>query len=163
MDALLDASGFKDETIGSRSRLFSASKCTPHTQSSIRDVLRDALEDVASRPLLLSDTLQGVIAALGDGHEEIRLLPIGPLGHTNMVQRTLQRAGLPVNVCRLPRRNQVPYRSLGMPDIGAGENIAIVGMSGRFPGSESVGEFWQSLLDQKNFHTRVCDDFLGLR
>lgn len=111
----------------------------------------------------MSDTLQGVIAALGDGHEEIRLLPIGPLGHTNMVQRTLERAGLPVNVCRLSRRKPLPHGSLGLPDIGAGDNIAIVGMSGRFPGSESVGEFWQSLLDQKAFHTQVRDGFLGLR
>ena len=57
----------------------------------------------------------------------------------------------------------MPHGSLGLPDIGAGDNIAIVGMSGRFPGSESVGEFWQSLLDQKAFHTQVRDGFLGLR
>lgn len=39
------------------------------------------------------------------------------------------------------------------------EHIAIVGMSGRFPGSESIAEFWQSLLDQKEFHSKVSKHF----
>jgi acyl transferase domain-containing protein len=35
------------------------------------------------------------------------------------------------------------------------EPIAIVGMSGRFPGSDSVEGMWENLLEGREFHKKV--------
>lgn len=40
------------------------------------------------------------------------------------------------------------------------EGIAIIGMSGRFPGAESVGEFWANLVAGRESITRFSDDQL---
>jgi hypothetical protein len=35
------------------------------------------------------------------------------------------------------------------------ESVAIVGMSGRFPGSDTVEELWASIMERKEFHKKV--------
>jgi hypothetical protein len=35
------------------------------------------------------------------------------------------------------------------------ESIAIVGISGRFPGSDTVEGLWRSIMEQKEFHKKV--------
>src|SRR5689334_15227329 len=44
-----------------------------------------------------------------------------------------------------------------------GNEIAIVGMAGRFPGADSVGELWQNLCDGVEAITRLTDDELAAR
>src|SRR5581483_7132451 len=39
--------------------------------------------------------------------------------------------------------------------------IAIIGMSGRFPGANDVGAFWQNLVAGKNSITRFTDEELA--
>ncbi|KAK2626257.1 hypothetical protein QTJ16_004519 [Diplocarpon rosae] len=149
MEALLDASGISSELVISRSRLISTSTARPYPAGTLRQLLRGALDDIIQTQLRLNSTVQGILAEIQRGEKGVRLIPIGPLGHTSMVQRALQRGGKTVELVQLP--------SLDKPTSprAKSEHIAIVGMSGRFPGSENVADFWQSLLDQKEFHSKI--------
>ncbi|KAI6708188.1 polyketide synthase [Diplocarpon mali] len=149
MEALLDASGISSEPIASRSQLISTSTARPYPAGTLRQLLRGALDDIIQAQLRLNGTVQGILAEIPKTEKGVRLIPVGPLGHTSMVQRALQRAGKTVELVQLP--------SLDKPTSprADSEHIAIVGMSGRFPGSENIAEFWQSLLDQKEFHTKI--------
>jgi len=43
-------------------------------------------------------------------------------------------------------------------DLNIGEGIAIIGLSGRFPGADSVEEFWENLLNGRDCITKVPGD-----
>ncbi len=49
----------------------------------------------------------------------------------------------------------------GDDEVGAGTDIAIVGMAGRFPGGRDVGELWRNLRDGRNCIVRLTPDELA--
>ncbi|KAI9052360.1 hypothetical protein LZ554_003710 [Drepanopeziza brunnea f. sp. 'monogermtubi'] len=154
LDGLLEASGISDDFIRSSSKLMSTSTCLPYYAKTLRQLFKGALDDTMQRQLRLSGTVQGVLDQLPRSEKAVRLISVGPLGHTSMVQRALKRAGRTVELVQLPPC-PADQPASSVPNGPNPEHIAIVGMSGRFPGSESIAEFWQSLLDQKEFHSKI--------
>lgn len=82
----------------------------------------------------------------------VRLNVIGLTQATPIVKRVLDSHKLSVTLHDKPAAlSEQPE------DLRDGSNaIAIVGMAGRFPGSESLEEFWQSLMDGLDAHQEVC-------
>ncbi|RYP20568.1 hypothetical protein DL765_002725 [Monosporascus sp. GIB2] len=152
LDQMVASSGFGDQPIVSQSRLMSTSSCQPYQASTVVDIFRDGLADTAHFCLRLTDTVQGVLNEIAQNEDEVVLVPVGPLGHTPGFQKALQKAGKLVELRDLPDMQRGDHAESGN---GHRDGIAIVGMSGRFPGSETIDEFWKSLMDQKDFTTKV--------
>lgn len=90
------------------------------------------------------DTL---IRSVGDGN--ITVTAMGPQGIAQTLCRRLLAAGIQVKENREP-----PIVAETQLRDGSGA-IAIVGMSGRFPGGESLEEFWNNLENGCDVHKHV--------
>lgn len=141
--------------------LFSSSTCEPYTASTLGDLLHLIVADIAHHPLYLEDTVRNVSNSL-QGNESARLLPMGPTHSVSFVQRELRRV-VPLVTTVDAGTNEVP----GSEGYRRGsDRVAIVGMSGRFPDSESTSELWDLLLSGRSAHQRIpesrfpIDDFL---
>ena len=106
------------------------------------------LGDIMKFPLRLTETAQQVVSEIS-GHQ-VDLFVVGPTAHTDMVQGALQNAQLSVNVVRSARILPLVHSKREGSNL-----IAIVGMSGRFPGGENLREFWDVLVQGRDLHEPV--------
>ncbi|KAL8696326.1 MAG: hypothetical protein Q9224_002852, partial [Gallowayella concinna] len=120
-------------------------------------LLHEMITEIAYKPLKLSETLDSFVSSL-TGESEIRLTTVGPTGHLPAVQRCLQQNKV-AHHQNFHRPHQVDQAR------GGSDHIAIVGMSGRFPGGDTVETFWESIVAGKSFIRKVpksrfdLDDF----
>lgn len=82
----------------------------------------------------------------------VRLSVIGLTQATPIVKRVLDSHKLSVTL------HDKPLALSEQPEDrrDGSKAIAIVGMAGRFPGSKTLEEFWQSLMDGLDAHQEVC-------
>ncbi|KAK8075387.1 hypothetical protein PG997_010050 [Apiospora hydei] len=141
--------------------VFSSNTCEPFTASTLRDLLSLIVADIAQHPLYLEETIKNVASSL-QGNTNARLLTVGPTHSVSFVQRELQRIVPTVTVSQInidDENSSEEYRR-------GSDRVAIVGMSGRFPGSDSISELWELLLSGRSAHQRIpesrfpIDDFL---
>ena len=108
------------------------------------------LADIGQNTLRLTDTIQKVVTELR-GQDSIDLFVVGPTAHTSMVQDALQSAGMAVNVIRQAEAPTAVHSTREGSDL-----VAIVGMSGRFPGGgENLQQIWDLLLQGRDVHEKV--------
>ena len=127
----------------------STSTCVPFIASNLRTLIHQMLEDVAQNTLRITDTVQAIVSDLKGG-QGTDLIVVGPTTHTVLIQGALEDAHIKVNLLSHVGRTSPTHKLRGGSD-----DIAIVGMSGRFPGSESVKEFWETLQKGQDFHRKV--------
>lgn len=142
--------------------LFSSSTSEPFAASTLWELLHLIIADIAQHPLYLEETIKNVASSL-QGKDNARLLPVGPTHSVSFVQRELQRVIPTVTTVHISTDDDVPssegYRR-------GSDRVAIVGMSGRFPDSDSTSELWDLLLSGRSAHQRIpesrfpIDDFL---
>ncbi len=82
---------------------------------------------------------------------DVTLSAIGPTNAISSVERAL-RPILVRNIAGTTSNDQVFHL---FEHRRASEDIAIVGLSGRFPGAESLNEFWQVLENGLDLHKEV--------
>ena len=130
-------------------RIVSSSTCSPFVSSELGTLLYEMILDVAQNTLRLTDTVQTIVSDLrkvGD----VDLVVLGPTAHTSLVQGALREKYINVNLISEP---EAPLSSHDLR--GGSDLIAIVGMSGRFPGSENIYEFWETLQKGTDFSQKV--------
>lgn len=130
-------------------RIVSSSSCAPFVASDLGTLLYEMILDVAQNTLRLTDTVQTIVSDLrkiGD----VDLVVLGPTAHTSLVQGALREKYINVNLISEP---EAPLSSHDLR--GGSDLIAIVGMSGRFPGSENVYDFWNTLQKGTDFAQKV--------
>ena len=133
--------------LSSKARITANAARGIYTHSTLRSLLDEMITDIAHHPLRLSDTLEGAVSGLS-GKGRVRLTTVGPSGHLATLQRALQDKSIIYDM----NMHQV----LGMPKgRGGSDMVAIVGMAGRFPGSETIEKFWEDLLASKSHIKRV--------
>lgn len=142
--------------------IFSSSTCEPFAASTLRELLHLVVADVAQHPLYIEETIKKVAISL-QGKGNARLLPVGPTHSVSFVQRELQRVVPAVTTAHI---------SIDDDDCNSekycrgSDRVAIVGMSGRFPDSDSTSELWDLLMSGRSAHQRIpvsrfaLDDFL---
>ncbi|KAK8016787.1 polyketide synthase [Apiospora rasikravindrae] len=141
--------------------IFSSSTCEPFAASTLRDLLSLIIADIAQHPLYLEDTIKNVASSL-QGISNARLLTVGPTHSVSFVQRELQRIVPTVTVSHINIDDEYSSNEYRR----GSDRVAIVGMSGRFPDSDSVSELWELLLSGRSAHQRIpesrfpIDDFL---
>jgi hypothetical protein len=94
--------------------------------------------------------LQSILTSLVDT-PKVDMIMVGSTIRTKEVRRALKDNGILTELIETPNVPPLPGMELR---AGSGA-VAIVGMSGRFPGSDDVTQFWESLLAGKDFHKKV--------
>jgi hypothetical protein len=149
VDKIVGPSIIHDTAIKRDTHVISTSSCEPFVAQDLGTVLCQATHDVLQHMLCLSGTIQAVVSRLADRGGSVKLTALGPTSQLGTVQNALEAGGIKVTLSG-------PAEAVPMDNIRSGSNlIAIVGMSGRFPGSESVHEFWETLQAGQDFHKEV--------
>lgn len=103
----------------------------------MRGLYAQVIEEIFQNPINWPECKKSVISTLRPG-ALVTLLPMGPNNTENVVQ-SLRQHGFPVVVSN-------PDEDLDSAKSAENSNsIAIIGMSGRFPGSASLDELWHVL------------------
>lgn len=145
MERIIGESPLLMTPLTSKVRIVSSSTCAPFVASDLGTLLYEMVLDVAQNTLRLTDTVQTIVSDLRK-IGEVDLVVLGPTAHTSLVQGALREKYINVNLISEP---EAPVSS---QDLRSGSGlIAIVGMSGRFPGSENVYDFWETLQKGTDF------------
>ncbi len=152
IDMVLGDSPLLDTPITSKARIISPSSCKPYAHDNLRSLLSEVLVDIASNILRINDTAEESISGLVV-ERPVSLTVAGPTSHLTAVKRVLQTKGLKYDM------NEHRSSDDGRVSRGGSDLIAIVGMAGRFPGSETIDGFFEDLLEGKTqlkkVHTRM--------
>ncbi|MER5555528.1 SDR family NAD(P)-dependent oxidoreductase [Streptomyces sp. NPDC002793] len=68
------------------------------------------------------------------------------------------RTGGPTGVLRSPAERPTPGTSAASGPLAPEDGIAIIGMSGRYPGARDIGEFWRNLTAGRDSVTEIPPD-----
>lgn len=130
-------------------RMFSPSSCKQYSHLTLGDLLAEIVEDIAHNVLRVTDVVHTCVSTL-DVTKDVRVSVMGPTNHLAAVKMALQSNGIEYQV-RQPVTTPKNENSRGGSDL-----IAIVGMAGRFPGSDTVDGFWEDLVAGKCQIKEVC-------
>jgi hypothetical protein len=123
----------------------------PYPASTLRELYLSVCRETVSKRLKMGKVLRAAAQGL-QINIPVRLNVIGLTQATPIVKRVLDSHKLSVTLHDNPTA-----LSEQQEDLRDGSNaIAIVGMAGRFPGSENLEGFWQSLMDGLDAHQEVC-------
>ncbi|KAJ4315567.1 Non-reducing polyketide synthase Dhc5 [Neodidymelliopsis sp. IMI 364377] len=108
-------------------------------------LLRASVSQTLSRPLNIVQTVENLKATLSLS-QSVEINLIGPSSHVSHLVKSLQAAGKEVSVENYLSAPVFPVKQDG---------IAIIGMAGKGPGSDSLEEFWNIILQGLNLHQEV--------
>lgn len=145
---MIGESHFLEKNIKSNYKLISGSTNRPLVGPNLRNLLRNCLEDIFQHCTNPEFVFEAGISLI-NRDQETSLFTLGNTSYLPSFKRMLQRKRLKVAV-----KTQISTQERIESHI-ASDSIAIVGMSGRFPGSDSVEELWTSIMERKEFHQKV--------
>ena len=145
MDRIVGESAMLMTPLTKKVRIVSSSTCAPFVASDLGTLLYEMILDVAQNTLRLTDTVQTIVSDLRKVGE-VDLVVLGPTAHTSLVQGALREKYINVNLISEP---EAPVSTQDLR--GGSDLIAVVGMSRRFPGSENVYDFWESIQKGTDF------------
>lgn len=114
----------------------STSSKTGEAQNEDVSLVRQACTDILCRQADVTDFLNEM--GKNSAKADLRLIPVGPSSMTQSLATELVEQGLSVSVF------ETSYESMlraNLPGTACSGQIAIVGMSGRFPGAQSTAEY----------------------
>ncbi|KAF2680034.1 putative polyketide synthase [Lentithecium fluviatile CBS 122367] len=125
---------------------------SPHTKT-FSELLRKAVEEVVQKPVRYEQLIEAVAVPLRQTeNSDVVLTTIGSTSETSEVQSLFRKHGLDVQLAE-PKPLPQPYGN----DISSipSDAIAVVGMSGRFPDSDTLDEFWSLLESGTTTHQEI--------
>ncbi|KAI0202479.1 putative polyketide synthase [Astrocystis sublimbata] len=132
-------------------KLCSGSSYAPFAASSLKDLLPPIMLDIfqnATNPARLFD-MSGSYLAKG---KEVSLLMLGASSYLVLLRRSLHNQGFKVSLkSGAPSPPNTELR-------GGSGSVAIVGMSGQFPGAANMEEMWQRLMQRDELHRKIPAD-----
>ncbi|KAI3395988.1 hypothetical protein diail_558 [Diaporthe ilicicola] len=129
-------------------------------------LLKAAIEEILLQEINWAQILDGIKAAFGNFKDpQLKTIPVGTaadqLIHSGLKQTPLGSSLSALPPASKPTFKQEPSFSPSPPTAHAGpgkrSKIAIVGMSGRFPGANSTEAFWDVLSQGLDMHREVPD------
>lgn len=115
------------------------------TGQSLYECICNSLTDILLQPLNLAMVMENLAAS---ELSEPNLTVIGPSNATSFLQATLKPS-------KYQNLSESGLGSRTGSDLEGSGDFAIVGMSGRFPGSNNPQEFWKVLQDGLDVHKTV--------
>lgn len=137
-------------------QITSTSSCQVFAERTLAELLERTLDDILTLRLDHDGCINAVAASVKEGLA-VRLVVIGGESSLSTLQRALQARKVDATTVE----GFDGWTQLPKARSGSGK-VAIVGVSGRFPGSESVDEFWASLLEGKEQHRKVPESRFAL-
>lgn len=121
--------------------------------NTFEDLFRSICSQVLASPLDITE-VAGNMSAHCSAAQDIRLLQIGSCSHAPYLASVLKESGKKVSIW-----DQTSLSGAG----GAGQSlksgrIAIVGASGRGPGSDNIDEFWDLIMSKRDMCSEVPKD-----
>ena len=134
-------------------KVISGSKYRPIVASNLREFLQEILQDIFQNRTNPDRLFEDGASFLEKG-KEISLIMLGSTSYLVLLRRTLHARGFKVALKTNPP-------TLQNSEIRGGSgSVAIIGMSGRFPGSDSVQELWESIMRRDELHRKASADNL---
>lgn len=144
-----------DEKFSPSIRIISGSAERSSSDVDADKFMMDIVGDILIRPL----SFDGVLSAVTDGaaasaKRECKVFSIGPSQALNSLASAL-RAGTTLEVSA---EGQLEKTKSKYEPLNGAQKIAVVGMAGRFPGSDNLESFWNVLQQGLDLHRRVPPD-----
>ncbi|MCJ1478063.1 hypothetical protein MMC13_006738 [Lambiella insularis] len=155
----LDDQCTRDYLTSSRPQIpiFSASHGAAYEASTMMELLEHVITDIISTPLDFNLILSECVSKLSDTDGDCRVVPIGPTNASATVLSALQtRTKIKTSLLDWQLGQSPPGRH-GTASL-RNSKIAIVGMSGRFPGGSDVEGLWDVLMKGLDMHKEVPPD-----
>jgi hypothetical protein len=150
---IIGSSALLDIPIRPKVQIMSTSNCKLYEEPNLQTLLHQMIEDIAQNTLHLTAAVQA-IAAILPFKDKVTLTAVGPSNHISLVIRALEAKMIKVSIAEnaetLPTNNS---------SRGGSGSVAIIGMSGRFPGAENIHEFWDIIESGKELHKRVSKKY----
>ncbi|KAK0739379.1 hypothetical protein B0T21DRAFT_285107 [Apiosordaria backusii] len=144
---LTDTSPFLLQTAVQHPLLLSPSSGLPYNGSTFGEILVEIFDDILQAPISFESCTQGLAKVLTS---QPKLITFGPVNCAKAIQQTMQTHGIQLEA-------PVPETPEHNPPSTANA-IAIVGMSVRLPGSETLEEFWKVLEEGRDLHEKIRPD-----
>lgn len=150
VDEIVGSSPLMEATLSPNTIMWSPYSREPRSANNLRELLCEIISDVSQKPMFLSDTINALKENLAYSRQ-VHINAAGYTPHLPVLQRAFQSRGIN---CTSSQGCQ-PAVSSPLNGRSGTNRFAIVGMSGRFPGSDNVEEYWQSLLNAERFIREV--------
>lgn len=137
------------KTLKMNARIISTSSGVRFAADTLSALLPLVVDDILQNPLYWTKTLQSLITSLGKA-ADVALTAFGPTNVTKSLRRTLESSGI-----ELTETKDIETPSVCGHVVGESDDIAIIGMSCRLPGSDNLEEFWDVLEQGRDLHTTV--------
>jgi len=147
IDRIIGKTPLLDDFPTKGAQIISTSSGKPIIVNNLRELLHHVIVDILQEPLNWTKVIHAVTSSLSKG--QARLTAVGPTNVTKSLYHALTTAGIKVS-----ETGELQPSPATQIREGSGA-IAIVGMSGRFPGGETLEEFWKVLEDGLDLHKKV--------
>ena len=125
----------------------------PLSTTTLGELLRIAVAEIAHKPIQIEESIRKVAEATrATDKSDVIITTVGSTWDTLSVRGIFQQHGQSVQIGKLSPRPK-PYGN-DIDSIPSG-GIAIVGMSGRFPESDTIDEFWHLLETGATTHQEI--------
>lgn len=158
-DDLVDESPLLTRPLKTGYRLLSGSRYAPYDASTLKDLLPQIMLDIFQNETDPSRVFEVAGSYLRKGASP-SLYMLGATSYLVLLRRSLHTQGFKVDLKTNPP-------SLQTAELRGGSgSVAVVGMSGQFPGAASVDEMWDVLMRREELHRKIpterfnADDYL---
>ena len=134
--------------------ILSASSGTIYAATTMIGLLERVVADILVNPIDFNMILQECVSKMSMIEGECRVVPIGPTNAASTVVSALQTRTKTKTSLLDHQFRQSPPGNLGTGSL-RNSKIAIVGMSGRFPGGSDVEGLWEVLMKGLDMHKEV--------
>ena len=144
-----------DEKFSPSIRVISGSAGQSFSDVDTDKFMMDIVGDILIRPLSFDGVLAAIIyGAAASAKKECKVFSVGPSQALNSLASAL-RAGTTLEVSV---KGQLEKTTSKYESLNGSQKIAVVGMAGRFPGSDNLESFWNVLQQGLDLHRRVPPD-----
>lgn len=144
---ILGNSHWLDREVAPGTTIVSPYNCQPRASRTLRGLLEEIIIDVGQKPLQLSKAIYTTLELTQAN--SLRIIMPGYTSHDLYLKKALQSSQIEYSILTHRTSEDASSRRQGS------NLIAIVGMSGRFPGTGDVNAFWEGLLEGKRYVQEV--------
>lgn len=149
---IVGTSPLLNRPLSEHAQMFSTSSGKQYAANNLIDLLNQITVDVLRETLNWTKVVVEIVSSLRD--QEVKFTVVRPTSAASAMYKALKAGNIKVTetVEEKPALTTQASR-------GESEAIAVVGMSGRFPGSESLEEFWGDLEVGRDLVQQVTPAF----
>ena len=129
-------------------QIISSHSGLPYEFHTLAELLSVVVDDILQNTIENAAIMENLCSSLEE--RRVILTPVGPNITIKRLTKCLKDANIEVEIESLQSKGTSTCAATTSGDI------AIVGMSGRFPGAETLEEFWKVLEDGLDLHREVC-------